>query len=626
MSLSNSPARSQGNSGTATPSTEDASGYLLLTIEHAEVRQVYDDETMTLARGELRLECVSLPIPPETGRQTANPFSPSPSDPPVPTHDFWLVIKVGPTFDMPVIPTQPIQAQQAKDGITYTVPSPHIPNASLIFTLPLPRSQADLEDLDSLEVLLRQYGVLGPEASALTGVTAPVQGSTAFKIGGSGPSGTASPPLAPEELRGQIVLINEDNGEVVGQLDQRLDLEEDQRLAGEDKNRPVMLDFGHLRDGQDALKVKVKSVPEEDMDDWLLGGASKISKGILSFGSWSSRQMLSGADKFIKNSTPAAEPVHLSPQTKEGFVKFHTGTVKVATVTKSTLSKIHGAVSTVAEKTYDYGVAPAYNAYRRGSEGAYQPRLPPRPPQSAPVTPLKTAGNPPPIPAKPGHLGGQATSATMPLPTHLGNIQAAQQAYNQAPSYSDKYSSEPGGVGSTPVSPTAGRPGPAPPVPPKKKALLGRLLLAGEVVLTSLEATAHDLINNGTIAASSAAGHKYGPDAGQATALVGGSVKNVAVVYIDVAGVGRRAILKSTAKGFVRAKLRDGETVKLQAEGHGQDVKAGEVEVEHAESGRAATPGGTAAGETEIVVGMPETGRSTTTATENREKDVYRRR
>jgi spartin len=103
------------------------------------------------------------------------------------------------------------------------------------------------------------------------------------------------------------------------------------------------------------------------------------------------------------------------------------------------------------------------------------------------------------------------------------------------------------------------------------------------------------LINNGTVAASTAAGHKYGAEAGQATALLGGSVRNVAVVYIDVRGVGRRALLKSSAKGFVKARLKNGEVVRLQGDEHADGtVAVGEVEREDGE----------------VVVGMSEVGKS----------------
>jgi spartin len=146
---------------------------------------------------------------------------------------------------------------------------------------------------------------------------------------------------------------------------------------------------------------------------------------------------------------------------------------------------------------------------------------------------------------------------------------------------------------------------------------LNRIMLAGEVVLTSLEATAHELINTGTAAASTAAGqvplflhwqvltddrHKFGAEAGHATALAGGAVRNVAVVYIDVRGIGRKALLKGTAKGFVKARLQNGETVVLQAEG--EEVKgatSGGMQVVEAGQVEARPEGG-------YVVGMEEVG------------------
>ncbi|KAK8864467.1 hypothetical protein IAR55_001716 [Kwoniella newhampshirensis] len=588
----------QSRSGTSTPNIEQASGYLLLTIEHALVKQ----ETMVLARGQMRLECVSLPIPAKIGRQTANPFAPSPSDPPVPTHDFWLVIHIGATFEMPLVPDEMLTPQVDKDGgICYRVASPSVPDASLLITLPRPSSLADMEDLESFEVLLRQYRCLGAEVTALSNIVLPKPGQ------GQASSSTSSTPsnLAPEEMRGKLVIVNEDNGEIIGEMDQQLDLEEDRRLAHTDKNKPVMLDFGHVLEGSEALSVKVKTVPQAELDDPLLRGAHNISRSILSFGAWSSRQMMSGADHYIRNSTPRAEPVHFSPETKEGFMKAHRATVKTATVTKSTIGKIQGAISTVAEKTYTHGIQPAVDTYRRNSE---PPPIPPRMPRN----------RAPPIPAKPTHLAQSPDSQRppvpprltspaqkghhVPIPSHTETLLAETDNYNAPPSFSDHAVLENDSYYESPSSSRPQTPGTAP-APPKRK-LLSRLLLAGEVVLTSLEATAHDMINNGTLAA-----HKYGPDAGEATALVGGSVKNVAVVYIDVAGVGRRALLKSTAKGFVKARLNDGETIKLQAEGSG-NVKAGEVEKE----------------EGEIVVGMQEIGKSSAVENRSSEKSGLTRR
>lgn len=65
------------------------------------------------------------------------------------------------------------------------------------------------------------------------------------------------------------------------------------------------------------------------------------------------------------------------------------------------------------------------------------------------------------------------------------------------------------------------------------------------------------------------------------------------MVYIDVRGIGRRALLKSSAKGFVKAKLKGGEVVQLQSEGGQGQIQEGEVE-----EGK----------DGEIVVGMAQVG------------------
>lgn len=525
------------------------------------------------------VQCVSLPIPPEIGHQTANPFAPSPSDPPVPTQDFWLVLHVGATFELVATPGQMFKPYVQGDKITYEMTSKDIPGASLLFSTPYPTSGSDLESLQSLESLLHQYGCLAPETTALSGI------STARNTGQ--PSQTA-----PDELRGKLVLVNEDNGEIIGEMDQQLELQEDSKIAQESKLNPVVLDFEQFREGQEALRVKVKTIPEKDLDDWLLRGANSLSHGILSFGEWTSRQMLSGADLYIKNTTPRTEPVQFGPQTKEGFLKVHSASVKTATVTKSTLNRLHGVIQGAVEKTYTHGFQPAKDAYQRYNRST--PPLPPRPsqnsmdkpniPPSRPIGDSKatdlTSSLPPDAP------GALSEGKAIDYPSHSQSLIAEKETLNP-PSYETSQQKEAQQQSTSMVA--------AGDQPKKKQGLLSRVVLASEVVLTSLEATAHDVLNSGTVAASSAAGHKFGKDAGELTALIGGSVKNVAVVYIDVAGTGRKAILKSTAKGIIKTRLQSGETVELQAEGQGNGMKAGEAESKNGD----------------IVVGMAELGTQT---------------
>ena len=286
------------------------------------------------------LECVTLPIPPEIGHQTANPFSPSPADPPIPTHDLWLVLQVG-TFEMPLIPGQNLVPQVSSDGLVYTITSPHVKNAHVEIGLPSPCSTADLEDLDSFEVLLRQYTCL--ESTALANVVVP-------------PLGSSRPPMS-EELRGRLLLVNEENGEVMGELDHQLDVEEAGKLVLDDKNRPVVFDFGNVVDGY-APKVVVQSVPEDEMGDWMLKSAHHIrwvhistwlmpSRGILSLGGWTSRMMHSSVDLYIQNSTPSPEPVKFSQNTKDNVRRAHSASVKTVRMTKTTVGIINNVSPSV---------------------------------------------------------------------------------------------------------------------------------------------------------------------------------------------------------------------------------------------------------------------------------------
>ena len=140
--------------------------------------------------------------------------------------------------------------------------SPNTVTTSLRLILPSPSSSADMEDLESFELLLRQYRCLGAEETALANVSAPPRGAT-------------TTPAMAEELRGRLMLVNEDDGEVVGELDQSFDVDEDRNLAGEDRNKPVMLDFGEVVDGY-SPSVKVRTVPQDELDDWMLKGAHNI--------------------------------------------------------------------------------------------------------------------------------------------------------------------------------------------------------------------------------------------------------------------------------------------------------------------------------------------------------------
>ena len=103
-----------------------------------------------------------------------------------------------------------------------------------------------------------------------------------------------------------------------------------------------------------------------------------------------------------------------------------------------------------------------------------------------------------------------------------------------------------------------------PPVPPRKPAMLNRMLASTDLLLTTIEHSAYHLISNGTQNASRAMGHKYGPDASQAAFQVGDSARNVSMVYIDVRGVGRRALLRKAGRRIVFGSKRQGKDGRVE--------------------------------------------------------------
>lgn len=261
-----------------------------------------------------RLECIALPIDPKFGYQRANPFA----DVSDPTKDLWLVLHVG-TFELPILPSSKISvlpyqrepkvsAQSAQTalsssgkGFTLSIPSDTSPSASVQITFPPGDTSEDEEDLETLQVVLKQYGclktdsglskevkstaVISDDVAALapTSSATNTQSNPASNVTGSVPKGKRPPPPVPTRptlpshpSQGRFVLVDESTGTVLGELDQHLSVSEDKKLVESfgkgGKDQAVEVDFGQLEKGW-VTGVTVKTVDPKDMDDWLLKGA-----------------------------------------------------------------------------------------------------------------------------------------------------------------------------------------------------------------------------------------------------------------------------------------------------------------------------------------------------------------
>jgi spartin len=94
------------------------------------------------------------------------------------------------------------------------------------------------------------------------------------------------------------------------------------------------------------------------------------------------------------------------------------------------------------------------------------------------------------------------------------------------------------------------------PVENYKPGLLNKSMMAFSTVADGIDQAARNLLASTSTAATTVVGHKFGPEAGEISRSIGGGFKNVGLVYIDAAGVSRRAIVKSVAKGMVVGKVR----------------------------------------------------------------------
>ncbi|CDU23273.1 uncharacterized protein SPSC_01902 [Sporisorium scitamineum] len=114
--------------------------------------------------------------------------------------------------------------------------------------------------------------------------------------------------------------------------------------------------------------------------------------------------------------------------------------------------------------------------------------------------------------------------------------------------------------------------GTAGPAPTGIRGFVNRGLFAANTVLDGIDAGAQTLLYTSGQAASNVVGHKYGDDARDLAQGIGGAGKNVFIVYKDIRGVRRRALLKAARSRIMKAKLDDGREVTIRVDEKGQAV------------------------------------------------------
>lgn len=91
-----------------------------------------------------------------------------------------------------------------------------------------------------------------------------------------------------------------------------------------------------------------------------------------------------------------------------------------------------------------------------------------------------------------------------------------------------------------------------------KPGLLNRSMMAFTTIADGIDYAGRSLLATSSTAATNMVTHRWGNEAGELSKHISGSVKNVGLVYIDVTGVSRRAVIKAVGKGMVVGRVKGG--------------------------------------------------------------------
>ena len=309
-----------------------------------------------------------------------------------------------------------------------------------------------------------------------------------------------------EKRGGQIVLIDEDDGSVVGELGGDARIFEDSKLTAGTKD-PV-----EVQVSEDGRRIEVRPISEDYLrlakhpaykDSSIVQNAATASRLIVTGSSYIGNVLTSGAESFTQKVKPAPKPLEFTEATHGRVRKINTFTQSAAGLSSKTVGQASNIAQNVAAK-----------------------------------------------------LSGHSKDRP-----HKGYDEKGQPI--------DKNDYKPG--------------------------LLNKSMIAFSTIADGIAYSGKNLLTTSGAAASTVARHRYGDEAGNIAANLAGGVKNVGLVYIDVAGVSRRAVIKSVAKGMVVGRVRGGGDVIVGGGDGGvvpeEDIRRAEARDQKSAGGPGSAPG-----------------------------------
>jgi spartin len=441
--------------------------FLLLTLPNAHLSTPTTNQSGTLA-----LECVTVTLPP-SGNDPGSP----------PSHqDVYLVLRLN-NFETPIDPTRVVEICVIENGTrTYRFCGTNTDPTVLVLSITPPvDNHLFFEDLETFEGIIAQYAELR-EASPATGI--------------SHNAHTA-------DLRGHLVLINEDNGEIVGEVERSFRINEDPSLYEKGReNEPIVIEVPE--GAEDELKgtpieVFARNIPPGE-ENWITKGATVVRFVHLS----SMFEMLTGQSRcshvistttdlfltgitsastqYIENSkssplnasnssrTPSNNP---APRNEVMFLKG-----------LSTVQAISGEAVQLSSKTVsmiDAMIKRAVGGKKKDKQRAYVLGNTPTPHLLTPQ-----AGAKPPLPPR--------TSSPIP---QLGPSLVPPPPYSRSPSALP-----------APLPPPTASNNALPPLPPRKLGTKAKIFLSADLILSTLDDSATKVLDVSSQRLAAVVGHK----------------------------------------------------------------------------------------------------------------------
>ncbi|KAI1813173.1 senescence-associated protein-domain-containing protein [Poronia punctata] len=430
---------------------------------------------------------------------TSSPFAESTIDAngDGPAEDFYLHLHLPPELDIPLPATTQIYHQPPT---SYLIPRWDLGPDSGAFTrleFPAVGSRKGVqEDVDTFETILAQCTAFlerapPPTAAKLSKGNEKASSSVPATLTKSSASGSKSKSSSDEQLPaynpasykpgegyvqgshssvqgGQIVLIDEEDGSVIGELSEGYQVVDSTVKPG--SKDPVEIT---LPSEGNELSVVPASAETLEMElhpaykkSFIVSKAAYASRLIITTSNFVSNAMQSGSESITKSTKPASKPMSFQPATHERVRR---------------IGKFSGGVAEMSSKTV-----------------------------------------------------GQVSKVAQNLGAHL-----AKRGYKDK---SGKRGIGPDGQ----------------PVDNFKPGLLNKSLMAFSTVADGIDYATKSLLTSASSSATTIVTHKWGDEAGEITKHLGGSVKSVALVYVDVTGVSRKAVIKAVGKGMVVGKVKIG--------------------------------------------------------------------